>query len=125
MKKIILSKNKSNYTRTSFESVIDTSFKELGVKPISEEKETPTVSDFFRMYNELFYDIPESSPINSHLYLIEKSANYIGFEQNQEEIDALREEIAQLRTELLNTQKELITVQTNSPIIVNTNTGSI
>ena len=53
------------------------------------------------MYNELFFDIPETGPTNSHEFLIQRSSEYINFEPNNEEIQALQDEIAQLRTELL------------------------
>ena len=82
------------------------------------------------MYADLFYDIPETGNINSHEYLIEKSSNYINFEPNVEEIEALQNEIAQLRTELLNTQRQLVESQTgvsldenNVPIITPTTTS--
>jgi hypothetical protein len=57
----------------------------------------PTTNEFFSMYNDMFYLIPELGATNSHEYLIKKSSEYIGFEANQEEIEALQAEIAQLR----------------------------
>jgi hypothetical protein len=100
--------NKGQYTK-----VIDTSFKQLGVQTIQEQiAAQPTVNDFFSLYNELFYNIPELGETNSHEYLIKTSSEYINFEANQEEITALQAEIAQLRTELLDTQKQLVDLQT-------------
>jgi hypothetical protein len=93
--------------------MIDTSFKQLGVKTIQQQlDETPTVDYFFQLYNELFYDIPELGETNSHEYLITKSSEYIDFQQNLEEIEALQAEIASLRTELLEEQKKVIELQT-------------
>lgn len=109
--------NKQVYNKNQYEKVIDTSFKQLGIQPIQEQIENqPTVNDFFEMYNELFYDIPETGDINSHEYLIRKSSEYIGFEANQEEIEALQNEISQLRTELLDAQKQIIELQTGTPL---------
>jgi hypothetical protein len=100
--------NKGQYTK-----VIDTSFKQLGVQTIQEQiAAQPTVNDFFSLYNELFYNIPELGETNSHEYLIKTSSEYINFEANQEEINVLQAEIAQLRTELLDTQKQLVDLQT-------------
>ena len=110
--------NKKVYNKTSYEKVIDTSFKQFGVKSINEKiEEQPTVNDFFRMYNDMFYDINELGPTNSHEHLIKKSSEYIGFEEKNEIIEALQNEISQLRTELLDTQKELIESQTQTPLI--------
>ena len=107
--------NKQVYNKNNYQKVIDTSFKQLGVKSIQQQlEEQPTINDFFKLYNELFYDIPELGSSNSHEYLIKTSSEYINFEQNQEEIEALQNEIAQLRTELLDAQKQIIELQTQN-----------
>lgn len=110
--------NKQVYDKSQYEKIINTSFSELGVKTIQQQIENqPTVSDFFNIYNEIFYDIPELGDINSHEYLIKKSSEYINFEANQEEIAALQAEIAQLRIDLLESQKQIIELQTKTPLV--------
>jgi hypothetical protein len=105
--------NKQVYDKGQYTKVINTSFTQLGVQSIQETiNNQPTTDQFFSMYNDLFYDIPELGEINSHEYLITKSSEYINFDANQEEIEALQEEIAQLREELLNSQKQNIELQT-------------
>jgi hypothetical protein len=107
--------NKNVFNKNTYSKVIDTSFTQLGVQPISDQiQNQPTTTDFFNMYNDLFYIIPEKGEINSHEFLIKKSSEYIGFEANQEEIIALQNEIAQLRIELLDTQKQNIDLQISS-----------
>lgn len=109
--------NKQAYDKNQYTKVIDTSFNELGVKTIQEQLSIqPTVEDFFIMYNDLFYNIPELGTRNSHEYLIKMSSEYIGFEANQEEILALQAEIAQLRIDLLESQKQNIELQTGTPL---------
>jgi hypothetical protein len=89
----------------------------LGVQTIQEQiDQQPTVDEFFNMYNELFYQIPELGATNSHEYLVKKSGEYIAFDANQDEIIALQNEIAQLRTDLLNTQKQVIELQTGTTL---------
>jgi hypothetical protein len=89
----------------------------LGVKTIKEQIALqPTTNEFFSMYNDLFYDIPELGATNSHEYLIKKSSEYIGFEANQEEIIALQAEITQLRIDLLDAQKQNIQLQTGTTL---------
>ena len=110
--------NKLVFNKTQYSKTIDTSFNQLGVKPTTKKiEEQPTVSDFFRMYNDMFYDISETGNVNSHEFLIKKSSEYIGFEENNEIIAALQNEISQLRTELLDTQRQLVELPTinNSP----------
>jgi cell division protein FtsL len=109
--------NKQVYDKGQYTKVIDTSFKQLGVQTIQQQIAIqPTVTEFFDMYNDLFYDIPETGDINSHEYLIKKSSEYIGFEANQEEITALQAEIAQLRVDLLDAQKQIIELQTGTTL---------
>jgi hypothetical protein len=109
--------NKQVYSKGQYTKVIDTSFKQLGVQTIQQQIEIqPTVNEFFDMYNNLFYDIPETGAINSHEYLIKKSSEYIGFDANQEEIIALQAEIAQLRIDLLDSQKQVIELQTGTTL---------
>ena len=109
--------SKQVFNKRQYNKIIDTSFTQLGVKPpIEQIEETPSVNDFFQMYNELFYDINEKGSTNSHEYLIKQSSEYINFEQDNEEIESLQAEIAQLRIDLLDSQKELIELQTNSTL---------
>ncbi len=109
--------NKQVYDKRQYTKVIDTSFKQLGVQTIQEQiDQQPTVDDFFNMYNELFYQIPELGATNSHEYLIKKSSEYIAFDANQDEIIALQNEIAQLRTDLLEAQKQVIELQTGTTL---------
>ncbi len=99
--------NKNVFNKPQYQKTIDTDFTQLGVKTIQEEiDEQPTVQEFFDLYNELFYEIPEVGETNSHEYLIKTSGDYIGFEELNEEIIALQNEIAQLREDLLESQKE-------------------
>jgi len=109
--------SKQVFSKNQYEKVIDTSFKQLGVKTVQEQLEqTPTVGEFFQLYNELFYNINELGPTNSHEFLIKKSSEYIGFEEKNEIIEALQNEISQLRTEILNIQKESIESQISKDI---------
>jgi hypothetical protein len=109
--------NKQVYNKNNYQKVIDTSFNQLGVKTISQQlDEQPTVEDFFQMYNDLFYDIPELGINNSHEYLVKTSGGYIAFDPNSEEIEALQAEIAQLRTELLDAQKQIVELQTGTTL---------
>ena len=104
---------KQVFSKDQYEKVIDTSFKQIDqTSTVEVLAETPSVNDFFSLYNELFYDIPEEGTTNSHEFLIKQSSEYINFEEDNEEIEALREEIASLRTELLETQRQLIEAET-------------
>ena len=96
---------KTVYPLVDYPRIINTTFSELGTISINEQIDsTPTVNEFFNLYNELFYEIPSFGDINSHQYLIQTSADYIDFDANQEEITALRAEITDLRRQLLESQ---------------------
>lgn len=99
---------KNVFNKLEYSKTIDTSFKEFGVTTVSQDiANQSTVSDFFNLYNELFYDIQPNGETNSHEYLVQQSGEYINYNQNLEEIQALQDEIASLREELLNSQIQL------------------
>ena len=92
--------NKAQYPKT-----INTQFSQLGITPINDSiAQTPTVEEFFSLYDELFYEIPALGTTNSHEYLVKTSGEYINFEENNEIIEALQQEITQLREENLQLQ---------------------
>ena len=100
--------NKNQYTKT-----INTNFSELGVTTIAEDlQQQPNVEEFFGLYNTLFYDIPPNGDTNSHQFLVQQSGEYIGFNQNQVEIEALQAEITQLRKDLLAAQINIVELET-------------
>ena len=100
--------NKEVFDKRIYQKTIDTTFKELGVKTVQEQiDEQPTVQEFFDMYTELFYQINERGPDNSHEYLVKTSGEYISFEDKDELVEALQKEIANLRKELLQAQQDL------------------
>jgi len=104
--------NKAQYPKT-----INTQFSQLGVTSITQAiAETPTVEEFFQLYDELFYDIPALGATNSHEYLVKTSGEYIDFDQQNEIIEALQQEITSLREELLSTQISLAEAQTGQSI---------
>jgi hypothetical protein len=118
MEKINL--NRQVFNKTKFNETVDTSFSQLGVQeedPSFFDISLATQADFFTLYDKFFYDIPKEGEINSHTYLITESTEYVGFQQNQEEIEALLLEIADLREEnlALRTENVELTVQVNTP----------
>ena len=109
--------NKRDYTKT-----IDTSFTQLGVQTIQEQiDEQPTVEEFFILYNQLFYEIPEVGETNSHEYLIKTSSEYINFEETDELVQALQKEIGELREEILQLQQGATNTDTVESEIITPN----
>lgn len=93
---------KNVFSKIEYPSVINTTFTDLGVTSISQDILTEdNVTKFFEMYNDLFYAIPAEGDINSHEYLARTSGEYIDFDANEEEIEALQQEITELRRQLL------------------------
>ena len=108
---------KKVYSKTEYPKIIDTQFNELGNVSVSSQlQDTLTVEQFFQNYTDLFYEIPAFGDLNSHKYLIETSAEYIDYDFNSEEIEALRAEITQLRKDLLQAQIEKVEALTGETI---------
>jgi|TARA_R110000782_G_scaffold87959_4_gene170025 hypothetical protein len=108
---------KDVFDKAEYIKTIDTRFTEFGVKSIAEQVQDETsVEEFFQYYNELFYEIPAEGETNSHRYLVIQSGEYINFDENLDEIEALREEIARLRTDLLELQIKNIELETGASL---------
>ena len=99
--------NKTVYGKITYPNVIDTEFSQLIKPQVEEVITTVTVEEFFQYYDELFYDIPIVGDFNSHTELIKRSTEYVGVNQNTDEIDALLDEINQLRLENLTQQQTI------------------
>tara|TARA_R110001592_G_C13000770_1_gene735885 strand:+ start:224 stop:565 length:342 start_codon:yes stop_codon:yes gene_type:complete len=105
--------NKEVFNKRDYIKTIDTSFNELQSTTVQELIDSsPTIQDFFNLYEELFYEIDELGDTNSHEYLIKTSTEYINFDANDELVEALQLEIAELRKELLEAQQPPVDPQT-------------
>lgn len=100
--------NKNVFNKNTYPKIIDTKFKSLGTKTISEQiSETPSAQEFFNMYNTLFFSINQFGPTKSHEFLIKTSSEYINYDNDSEIIKLLQAEIAGLRQDLLESQQAL------------------
>jgi hypothetical protein len=97
---------KTVFNKDAFGKVIDTEFRQL-ISSTPEETPVFTLEDFFQLYEQLFYQIPKEGDTDSHRYMLEKSADYLGVIVNQDDIQALLEEITTLRQQVLDTQSAL------------------
>ena len=68
----IIELQKRHYGQSSAGELLDRSFSE-----IAQTKDRQTPANFFKLYQQLFYDIPKRGK-ESHTYLIEESTNYVG-----------------------------------------------
>lgn len=85
----------------TYSKVIDVNFTELVAPVVTSSAAPVTVADFFNYYQDLFYDIPVSGSINSHVYLVNQSSQYIGGGVIDAEKQALIDEINSLREQII------------------------
>jgi len=97
---------KQVFDKDTFGKVIDTQFHQL-LNNQAEETPVFTIEEFFQLYEDLFYQIPKEGDTNSHRYILEKEADYLGVIVNQDDIQALLDEITNLRQQVLDTQTAL------------------
>jgi hypothetical protein len=104
--------NRQVFDKKKFNETVDTSFTQLVTQPDPTffDLNLATVEDFFTLYEKFFFQIPKEGEINSHTYLIKESSDYVGFQANSEDIQALLDEIAQLRQENLLIRQEQIDI---------------
>tara|TARA_Y100000593_G_scaffold40813_1_gene78484 strand:+ start:554 stop:1612 length:1059 start_codon:yes stop_codon:yes gene_type:complete len=87
---------KKVYGNKTLGALVDRSFKEL-VK----QTPPPDLSKFFKMYEELFFDIPQQGN-NSHTYLINSSKDYLTDykDPKDDEINELNDQIIELEARI-------------------------
>jgi hypothetical protein len=93
------------------DSIVDTNFSFF-----LKENNVPefTIEDFFQLYEELFYQIPKEGDVESHTYILNKEAEYLGIRLASDvDIQALLDEITSLRQQLLES-KQIITDYTKT-----------
>jgi hypothetical protein len=102
-----ISFNKNIFEKDSFGKIVDTRFKQLIVAPSVQGD--ITLADFFQMYEDLFYQIPKEGDVESHNYILNKTAEYLGVNINENnDVQSLLNEITSLRNELLDANKTLL-----------------
>ena len=98
---------KTVFNKDTYSRVIDTQFSQFLNQ--GEITETPsfTIDDFFQLYEDLFYQIPKEGDTNSHKYILQKEADYLGISISQDDVQALLNEITSLRQEVLGAQQTI------------------
>jgi hypothetical protein len=103
--------SKTVLVKNSYPESIDITFSEL-ITPPPPLEDTISVEEFFNLYKKIFYDIPAEGDVNSHQFIIERSTEYLGLPETQdEEFQILLDEITSLRQNLLDTEKEVFDLQ--------------
>ena len=109
MSKVSIDLVKEEFIKTQFDRVAHTQFTQLLPQTATLTPE-PTINDLFTLYNKLFYDIP-STGNNSHTTLIEKSSEFINYNDQDKTIEALLEEINSLQEQVNTLIQENIKLQ--------------
>lgn len=105
MEKSKISFEKRVYEKKAFNEVIDRSFQEFAQTPTESIK---TVDQFFRDYEDLYFQIPVSGSINSHQYLVEKSSLMYKVEETLVDIQPLLDEITSLKNQVIQDQQTIV-----------------
>jgi len=98
---------KQVFDKDQFGKVINTQFSQLLNQQQDELTPMFTLDDFFELYDQLFYQIPKEEDTNSHRFILQKEADYLGVIISQDDIQALLDEITVLRQQVLDTQTTL------------------
>ena len=96
-----ISVQKTVFNKDTYGRVIDTQFRQLINQGVVDETPSFTIDDFFQLYEDLFYQIPKEGDSNSHQYILQKEADYLGISISQDDVQALLDEITLLRQQVL------------------------
>jgi hypothetical protein len=95
---------KTVFNKDTYGRVIDTQFSQLLNQGVAETNSF-SIDDFFQLYEDLFYQIPKEGDTNSHMYILQREADYLGISISQDDVQALLNEITSLRQQVLETQQ--------------------
>ena len=95
---------KTVFDKNKFTKVVNTQFSQLINNQSVEETPSFSLDDFFQLYEDLFDQIPKEGDINSHQYILQKEADYLGVQINKDDLQSLLDEITSLRQEVLDSQ---------------------
>jgi hypothetical protein len=100
--------NRQVFNKEKFKNTVDTEFTQLVQTPDETffDPNLAEVEDFFIVYENLFFNIPQTGETNSHEYLIKQSSEYIGYQQQNETLQELLDEITELRQENLEIRQQ-------------------
>jgi hypothetical protein len=103
----IIDLGKTTFSRKNFEKVVDNRFKQL-LNNQAVVEDVFTIDDFFQLYEDLFFQIPKEGDAQSHRFILNQTAEYLGISLNDgTDIQALLDEITTLRSELLTVNQTL------------------
>jgi len=103
----IIDLGKTTFSRKNFEKVVDNRFKQL-LNNQAVVADVFTIDDFFQLYEDLFFQIPKEGDAQSHRFILNQTAEYLGISLNDgTDIQALLDEITTLRSELLTVNQTL------------------
>jgi hypothetical protein len=95
---------KTVFDKNQYYRFIDNKFKFFINQDAAEEEIVFTIEDFFELYEQVFYQIPKEGDTDSHRFILEKEAEYLGVIISQDDIQALLDEITSLRQQVLDLQ---------------------
>lgn len=95
--------------KESFSKVISTEFNTFREPTVEENNDT--VEELFRLYGELYLEIPLEGP-RSHTYLIEESSKLVEIGDQTLDIQPLLDEISDLRQRLLLANEQIFDLET-------------
>jgi len=98
---------KTVFNKDAFSRVVDTQFSQLLNQGVEPEAPTFTVDDFFELYDQVFYQIPKEGDVNSHQFILQREADYLGVSISQDDVQALLNEITSLRQQVLEAQQTI------------------
>lgn len=101
------------FGKQTFPKVVDTAFREL-TPIVVDNSQFQTVEYFFKLYDDLFYQITPTGPNNSHEILVQRSSEYIGIDGRSSDVDALIAEINDLRKTNLQLNQQIIDLTTKT-----------
>lgn len=98
--------------KTKYDLLVDRTIRTFA--PPTEPSSEVQIETLFKLYDELYNEIPVEGATNSHEYIVRKSSELVNLEDTLEDIQPLLDEIAQLREQLLQANIRILDLENSS-----------
>ncbi len=100
---VSLNLNSTTFGKQTFQDVVDDKFSQF-TQPVV-VKEEVSLEEFFKIFDDVFYNIPKYGETNSHQFIFNKVSEYLGVQKS--DISDLLEEVTTLKTQLVDSFKDI------------------
>jgi len=102
---VSLNLNSTTFGKQTFQNVVDDSFTQFSQPEVINNE--VSIEEFFKIFDDVFYNIPKYGNSNSHQVIYDRVSEYLGVQNGKSDITDLLDEVTTLKTQLVDSFKDI------------------